>query len=202
MSNTNKRPYAQMQAVASRLADRLAPACVRLEVAGSIRRMADMVGDIEIVAIPRPYTDLFGAETGQTYVDSLLKTWPLEWLADGPKLKKFIFTRTSRGKYQVDLFLQPDPATWAMNLIIRTGSADFSHWLVTKRSLGGAMWDDCYSSGARLYWAGDPGTPLVLPEEEDVFRFLRLPFVPPHARTEGAWRTLPAEKRPEMEPTL
>lgn len=200
MSNTSKRDFAKVNQVALKLVERLRPFCERIEIGGSLRRRAALVGDIEIVAIPVPVLDLFGAETGQTEVDLSLAKMPIEMLANGQRQKKFMLTSTTGDRYQVDLFLQPDPATWAMNLIIRTGSADFSHWLVTKRSLGGAMWDDCYSSGARLYWAGNPGTPLALPEEEDVFRFLRLPFVPPHARTEGAWRTLPAEKRPE--PTL
>ena len=189
MANVAKRPYAQVYPVAAKLVQRLAPACTRLEIAGSLRRRAEMVGDIEIVAVPILHRDLFGVPTGTSEVDRLLADWPVQMLADGAKQKKFLLT-TQRGEtYQVDLFLQPDPATWAVNLLIRTGSADFSHWLVTKRALGGAMWDDCASRDARI-WYGDQV--VSLPEEADLFTFLQLDYFEPTARTEGRWHTLPA----------
>ena len=68
-------------------------------------------------------------------------------------------------------------------------SADFSHWLVTKRALGGAMWDDCASRDARI-WYGDQV--VSIPEEADLFTFLQLDYLEPAARTEGRWHTLPA----------
>lgn len=193
MSNTAKRPYQQVYGVAARLAEKLTPACTRLEIAGSLRRKVDMVGDIEIVAIPRPVVNLFGEPTGQTLVDQLISTWPVEMILDGQKQKKFLVTSRQGETYQVDLFLQPDPATWAVNLLIRTGSADFSHWLVTPRSLGGAMWDDCASRGARIYYGDQP---VALPEESDLFTFLQLDYLEPKFRTAGAWKSLAPGKLP------
>lgn len=49
----------------------LRPVCVKAEIAGSIRREKPMVGDIEIVAMPRMYEpeerDLFGNVIGQPH---------------------------------------------------------------------------------------------------------------------------------------
>jgi len=193
MANVEKRPYEVMFRVASQMMAKLSPACERIVIAGSLRRREDMVGDIEIVAVPKLLRDLFQQDTGRSEVDVLLEKWPLEMLANGPKQKKFIFTSSQGSRYQVDLFLQPDPATWAVNLMLRTGSADFSHWLVTKRNQGGAMWDDCSSRGARIYHQDQV---LDLPNEEDVFRFLHIAFIPPHLRKQGAWHTFQAQNRP------
>ncbi len=54
----------EAKAIALRVCERIAPACERVEVAGSIRRGKPQVGDIELVVIPRFETktvdDMFG----------------------------------------------------------------------------------------------------------------------------------------------
>lgn len=50
---TDRKPLAQARAVADLLVSYLAPACERIEIAGSIRREVPEVKDIELVAIPR-----------------------------------------------------------------------------------------------------------------------------------------------------
>ncbi len=62
MSTSVRRPLAEGEAIASALVADLEPYCARIQVAGSIRRRKEMVGDIEIVAIPRYEPDgLFAA---------------------------------------------------------------------------------------------------------------------------------------------
>lgn len=179
MSNTAKLPYEQMHKVASRVVERLAPACHRIEIAGSLRRRELMVGDIEIVAVPKLDLDLFGNPTSVSEVDRLLAGWPLTLLKNGPRYKQFSFVGSLGNIYKVDLFLQPDPATWGVNFLIRTGSADFSHKMVTPRWQGGYMPNDFRVEEARV-WQG--GGKLLTPEEADIFELWEMDYVEPSER--------------------
>lgn len=73
MSKGEKVELAAARRMADRLLALLAPACERIAIAGSIRRGVPLVGDIEIVAMPRvttePAGDLWGEAT--TSVDHL-----------------------------------------------------------------------------------------------------------------------------------
>lgn len=178
MSDTTKRPYTQVYAIAEQLKQRLAPACHRIELAGSLRRQRPLVGDIEIVAIPIIELDLFGQPTGPSHVDILLSGWPVEFIKDGPKYKQFIFTTKRDECYQVDLFLQ-SPDTWGINYMIRTGSQSFSRQMVTQKSKGGLMPSDLKVSGGRV-WRGAEA--LDTPEETDVFGLWGMEFVAPGER--------------------
>lgn len=180
MSESTKRPYSQMYGIACGLVERLRPACQRIAVAGSIRRKKAMIGDIEIVAIPTPITDLFGTPVSTTLVDATLAVWPIRFVKNGQKYKQFTFEGRSGETYTVDLFLQPDPATWGINYMIRTGSPEFSKRMVTRRSLGGYMPDDLRVDGARV-WRN--GTAIETPEEADVFALWGMDFVEPEDRT-------------------
>jgi DNA polymerase/3'-5' exonuclease PolX len=60
MSAAVKFPYPVVLPIAGRIVEALRPYCERIEIAGSLRREKPMVGDIEIVAIPRRPVDLFG----------------------------------------------------------------------------------------------------------------------------------------------
>lgn len=177
-----KRPHAQVMTVAAALVDRLSPACIRIEIAGSLRRQCAEVGDIEIVAIPRLHVDMFGEPTDRTHVDDLLATWPVELAKNGAKYKQFTLTTNSGSEYQVDLFLQPDPATWGVNFMIRTGSGEFSKRMVTPKRLGGYMPDGFRVQDARV-WNGP--TVLPTPEERDVFDLWGMAFVEPCDRNGG-----------------
>ncbi|HSG61651.1 MAG TPA: hypothetical protein VLA24_09480 [Pseudomonadales bacterium] len=180
MSNTEKRPLAQVEQIALSLCEKLAPACERIELAGSIRRRQPMVGDIEIIAAPRLLYDLLGEPMNVSEVDTLLALWPIALVKNGQKYKKFLFTGSAGNEYQVDLFLQPDPATWGINYMIRTGSADFSRRMVTPRRHGGMMPDHLRVKDARV-WNGDE--PLATPEETDVFELWGMTFVDPEKRS-------------------
>ena len=54
MSKT-KRPLADAERIAAAIVADLAPFCARIQVAGSVRRRKEAVGDIELVAIPLSY---------------------------------------------------------------------------------------------------------------------------------------------------
>lgn len=179
MSEGTKRPYAQMHGIACGLVERLRPACQRIEIAGSIRRKRPTIGDIELIAIPTPITDLFGVDSGTTLVDATLAAWPITFIKNGQKYKQFTFEGRSGETYTVDLFLQPDPATFGINYMIRTGSAAFSKRMVTKRSQGGYMPDDLRVDGAKV-WRNGAIVPTL--EEMDVFDLWQMDFVEPEER--------------------
>ncbi len=175
----NKRPHYEVMQIAEQIVSRLEVACHRLEIAGSLRRGAGMVGDIEIVAVPRLEVDLFGVPTGKSEVDRLIADWKMVIVKDGQKQKQFIVETTGGYEYQVDLFLQPDPATWGVNFLIRTGSRNFSRKMVTLRSKGGYMPSGYRVQGARVWFHGEL---IETPEEKDIFRLWGMSYVPPKER--------------------
>ena len=190
-----KRQFTQVKPIATALLARLAPLCTRAELAGSLRRRAATVGVIEIVAIPKPFVDLFGNRIDATPVDEWINKQVLldkiTLMKNGARYKQFSFRTLRRVEYQVDLFLQPDPATWGVNFLLRTGSAEFSKLMVTKQQHGGALPNDCAMRHARI-WRG--GVALETPRERDVFALCGLPVIDPSQRNETTLRAMLAER--------
>lgn len=193
MSLGAKLPYRQVYPLAQKLIERLAPACARIEIAGSLRRKESHVGDIELVAIPkfeRPVMGVTASEHwGWSELDHLLTVWDSDKRIDivtGGKLRgkerkytKFLFKSSAGQTYTVDLFIQPDPATWGVNLMIRTGSSDFSRRMVTPKAKGGLKPDDVEVVDA-LVWRD--GAVVPTPEEQDIFELWSLAYVAPEKR--------------------
>ena len=176
----NEISYAAANAIASKVIERLSSSCVRIEVAGSLRRKAATVGDIEIMIVPEP--ELYD------YLDNLLSqkkirlTEPKRW---GEKFRSFMMTTTGGNPIDVqfDLFLQPDPATFGVNMVIRTG------YLV---------------KNARV-WDRATGEALDTPEEKDVFRLWGMEMPAPEERTEmfmPVWSEVEFEKPVASKPTF
>jgi DNA polymerase/3'-5' exonuclease PolX len=194
MSTQTKRPYSEVMPIALRLVEALRPYCQRIELAGSLRRQREMIGDIEVVAVPLPRTDLFGTPIkGPTPLDAFLAEKNVEFTKKGDRYKQFAY-----GPYTVDLFL-PTLATWGSVFTIRTGSWQFSRWLVTREAIGGACpfgvtFGNEDDGAGRLY---AHGRRLATPEEADVFAAVGLAFIEPPlrdgpiadpVRVEPAWK--------------
>lgn len=172
MSTTTKSPRSVILPVAEHLVAVLGQFCTRIELAGSLRRQTPMVGDIEIVAIPVPRLDLFGHPiTASAGLDTFLRD-RVALIKDGPRYKQFVY----RG-YTVDLFLASE-ATWGSVFTIRTGSAAFSHWLVTTQPHGACPRSVAFIDG-RLH---AHGRLLSTPEEPHIFAALGLAYINPGAR--------------------
>lgn len=181
MSNNIALPWEHMRSAASVVCSIFGPACHRIEVAGSLRRMKPQVRDIEIVAIPKPDIDLFGNALDTNQIDYVLQSWPAVSgvIKSGAKYKQFKFIGSTGSEYVVDLFLQPDPLTWPVNFLLRTGSAEFSHKMVTPQSRGGFKPDHLEIREARVW---DGGTALELKEEEEIFELWGMNYVKPRDR--------------------
>jgi len=189
-----KYPYAEALVAALSLRAKLQPYCDRIEVAGSIRRRCEMVGDIELVGIPtmRIEQGLFGpVGKGVSILDEHLAKFPeiYQQVRAGERLKELHFEG-----YQVDLFLTT-PEQWGVIFTLRTGSADFSKWLVTSRLKGGGRMDCRTVNDGRVWrlveqeapFAAPIREPMETPEERDVFEALGMDWVPPEKRDRGYW---------------
>lgn len=152
--------------IASKYVQLLEPHCERILVAGSVRRRKEVVKDIEIVAIPKPY-DIGLFESGiATVVNKLEKVkgdlpcrYTQRILPEGIKL---------------DLFFA-NPENWGLILAIRTGSADYSHHVLAKNWVKNGY----VSQQGMLY---KQGIPVTVQEEKQLFNLLHLPYVEPHLR--------------------
>lgn len=197
MSQGRKVELSIARAAAEELVAALAPACDRVEIAGSIRRGAPLVSDIEIVAIPRMDVtsgDLWGTPVEIDMLADLLDqlrasgALPLRAVEIHRKDGTVEIGHRDGASYKalevqgfpVDLFIVHDPAQWGVIYTIRTGPAEWSHRLVTdcqkylRRVDGGYL----YRSGKRV----------PCPEERDFFEGIGQPWVEPAERNAGRVR--------------
>jgi DNA polymerase/3'-5' exonuclease PolX len=179
MSNNAPVPFAQAMIIAERLVARLAPFCHRIEIAGSLRRHKPEVRDIELVAIPRMHTDLFGNPLDTSELDDVFDDKPVEFIKRGRKYWQFKLSGKTGHLYTVDLFRNPDPLTFPVNYLIRTGSAEFSHKMVTDKSAGGYKPDKFTVRDARV-WCN--GVALFLQDEIDIFELWGMSYIEPQER--------------------
>lgn len=186
MSKGAKISLAQAESLAERIKEELAPACVRIEIAGSVRRRKPQVGDIEIVCIPilSGPLNLFGEMADPqpaaltVVLNDLISQGRLgPPILDGPKWKQFLIP-SAPGEIKLDLFITT-AESWGTIFTIRTGGSVFSRQLVTKQAKGGFLPDDMLFANGRL-WRN--GKALATPEEADVFRELGLPWLEPENR--------------------
>jgi DNA polymerase/3'-5' exonuclease PolX len=194
-------PLAQAAAIAAEARARLAPACRRIEVAGSIRRRRAEVADVELVAVPETLSrgnDLLGDPLpGEiSLLDDLcrrlLGEGVLEHRRDkngrpafGAKFKRLVYHGPA-GTLPLDLFVVTPPAQWGAVFAIRTGPGDFSKRLVTSRLQypGYGLMPGGMREHEGSLWDG--GRPVPTPEEEDFFAALGLVRLPPEQRTDDA----------------
>ncbi|MBW2560817.1 MAG: hypothetical protein JRE40_08180 [Deltaproteobacteria bacterium] len=100
--------------IAAEVVKRLSPYCQKIEVAGSVRRKKPWVRDIDFVLIPSDLWNLQHEIMGMGQVRM-----------SGNKLMRVMV-----GSTQVDIYFA-SPETWAMLLLIRTGSAENNIRLAT-----------------------------------------------------------------------
>jgi DNA polymerase/3'-5' exonuclease PolX len=183
--------------LAESLVRQLRPVCKRIEVKGSICRLKPEVKDIEILAIPdltpvpRPRPE-FGKPIPKVYKTALDKL-----LAEMERDELIIFKKGGDRYKQlwlkdaaiaVDLFLVLPPAQWGVQAVIRTGPAEFSHWMVTRKSKGGALPDQFIVEdgvvGDRVFsLKGETRRgEIPMPEEIDFLSFCDLDWIEPKDR--------------------
>jgi DNA polymerase/3'-5' exonuclease PolX len=196
-----------IQPLADALVAQLSRACVRIIVAGSIRRRKPEPGDIEIVAIPAlgqyGMQDLWGATVKMIPIDHLadaletlfdLGAWELDPVTprNGPRYKRLRHVETG---VCCDLFIT-DRRRWGIIATIRTGPGDFSKALVQYAHGKGMFVQAGLLHGHPPIFdeqgkvrdcplAANCPQIIETPEEADVFRALDVPWIEPAARTIG-----------------
>lgn len=173
----SKMLYSTAKRIAEVVVELLKPHCIRIEIAGSIRREKEIVGDIEIVAIPKPYeTGLFTSGLA-----SVVNQW--EKVKGELEYGKTKYTQrilpdaivgVEGKRVALDLFIA-QVENFGSILAIRTGSAEYSHHVLAKgwtakgyRSEGGLL-----KQGSKTY---------EIREEIDLFNRIGIPYCEPKFR--------------------
>ncbi|MFD0258715.1 DNA polymerase/3'-5' exonuclease PolX [Kitasatospora indigofera] len=140
------------------------PGCIRCAYAGSLRRMRETAGDIDVLATAEDSAPLMAAFTALPYVAEVV-------VAGATKTS----VRTAEG-VQVDLRVVP-PEDWGAALVYFTGSK--AHNIRLRRM---AVEAGLKLSEYGLFRAGPDGEKLVSASEEEVYAALGLPWIAPPLR--------------------
>ena len=179
-------PLARASRVADRLVEILTPHCLRVQVAGSIRRGCPDVGDIEIVLLPR-VVERMAPGPGLLFDVPRRVVVSLAWEALDALTTEGKLPAPSKGgqRYrcypatektlQVDVFQVTDGRAWGPLLAVRTGPAGYSKFLagVKLRQRG------LYLEGGLVH---RNGVVVPCPEEADFFDACGMPWVEPRDR--------------------
>lgn len=168
--------HIEAQQIAEELIKKLSSHCLRIEIAGSLRRLKPEIGDIELVARPKPRYDLFGNilsdDHDLNYFDYAAIGKPIK---NGNKYKQILLWE----EINLDLFIVTPPAQWGVIFLIRTGSAEFSHRFVTPRNQGGLLPSNFKVQDGAV-WSNNHI--IETPEEKDFFALAGVPFIEPEQR--------------------
>ncbi len=151
--------------IADHYVSALTPFCDRIEIAGSVRRKKNDVGDIEIVCIP---SEIKGNRFPEfiSFINSLTKV-------RGEPTGKYTQRMLPEG-IALDIFMC-SAENWGTIFAMRTGSAKYSHYVLA------STWVKMgYHSSGGLLYKGDEI--LSFREERDLFDFLGLKYVEPEFR--------------------
>lgn len=198
-------PLNEMHKLGLELVEALSPGCVRIALAGSVRREKPYPNDIEVVCIPSvgtfTITDMFGEVVEQVRVnrldDALEQTmgeygpWVLDEVTrkDGERYKRL---RNVGREVCADVFIT-DERRWGYTYAVRTGPGDFSRALVMRAHQLSMFFSGCLlhkhpplrdeNGKVRPCAMGDKCLQIIeTPEEVDVFTALDMPYILPRNR--------------------
>jgi DNA polymerase/3'-5' exonuclease PolX len=170
-SALNRVPLAAAENVARWVVADLSPHCERIEIAGSIRRRRPLIGDIEIVCVPKPYDaePLFRSGIAQ-----VVEQWPK---VKGEMPCRYTQRLLTDAGMTLDLFMV-DPRGWGLQLAIRTGSARWSHEVLARAWVKAGY----KSEDGLLRYPDGCGTVRPVYSERELFDLIGLPWVDPRDR--------------------
>lgn len=179
--------------LAEKIIEELSPGCEQVEFAGSLRRKKQVVGDLDIVCIPRWSMDLFGeaAVDLPTPVNGILA----DLVQSGRLLKENDDEKGVDGRFNKTFFLPALPEfkidiwlttkeKWGVIYTLRTGSERFNHSVVRQQRQGGKLPNDLYIDRGRV-WRYGAQEPLDTSTEAKLFDLLVGGWVPPEQRHFG-----------------
>jgi DNA polymerase/3'-5' exonuclease PolX len=154
-------PLARATNLAERIINDLSAVCEpgRCVAAGSLRRLRPDVGDIELVVIPRFALSLIADVPGVSLLELELNAWVqqgrlLKAGKNGGELLKKYYLPALDYTFKLEINIS-SPDRWPVELAIKTGSAEFSHRLVTHRAHGGYLPGHCKIKDGWQVYEGD-----------------------------------------------
>ena len=162
---------AEVEPFAATIVSTIAPHCVRVEVAGSIRRRRPTVNDVDVLVQPKPNAWL-------EIIKSLRREFNAVTEKQGEKLATLFLpfvSKQGQGYLHVDLY-RASKATWGILLLIRTGSKEHNIYLAKLAIHKG--YHLAYSKGL----LDEKDEVVASKTEEDVFQALDLDYLPPEDR--------------------
>jgi len=184
--------HGQANVYAEWLIERIKPTCIEAVIGGGLKRGKEDVHDIEIVckpsgSSPRPE---FGKKIYKTELDKVLDVLEVEGalfpVKGGEKYKQY---RTGRWQefgfadplnpFMVEFWIVTPPASWGVQLMIRTGPAEFSQYMVTQKYKGGAL-PNQYRVEKGAVWEGT--RKIEIETEQDYFDLCKMRYVEPSKR--------------------
>ena len=203
MSSGDPIPRDTALAVANAFINHIKDVCIQIKIAGSLRRGRDDVHDIEIVASPLPPVKKQNSLDGDSILilPDAKQNNPLhdkmqallsQNIIDADRLRRdnkrnpfgkkyyrinYFMPPDKHGttkSYPVDLFVVLPPAQWGIIYLLRTGSADFSHWFVQQGRAFGIQVIDGHLERE--------GLALDTPTEQAAFKFMRVRYIEPDQR--------------------
>lgn len=166
----------------------LAPACQRIEIAGSIRRKKPAVKDIELVCIPKMG---YKSRTSGLFADDIDLSWPCRQFEEcigllGHKIKGRFYGRYLQRELNygvlktdvinLDIFVCT-PINWGFIFAIRTGPAEFSKYLMAFGKYKSLRFEN-----GNVYRLGSPENLISVPDEADFFKLLEYDCPDPEKR--------------------
>jgi len=168
---------AAARTIAEDLKAQLLSACDRIEIAGSIRRRKPVVGDIELLVIPKFVNgvDQLDREIKQLMSQSILGYRPnkLGNRSYGPEHKLLTHLPSGIG---VDIF-STDTTRWWIALVVRTGGKATNISIATAARGRGCRFH-AYGAGFST-----PRGQVVCRSEREVFEAVGLPYRRPEERS-------------------
>ncbi len=159
--------YSIAKSIADELVEVLKPYCLKIEIAGSVRRKKEQVKDIEICIVPENPNKAFN-ELGKFL---LMHNKNFKYNKNGSRYKQFRYRDC-----QVDLFIAK-PDNWGIIFLMRTGSAAFStHVLATWKKVSGG------GESRQGYLYTKNNEIVYTYEETDVFKLCKMDFIEPELR--------------------
>jgi DNA polymerase/3'-5' exonuclease PolX len=189
MIEKKRWPHAEAWAVACELCADLAAEASRFLICGSLRREKPLVGDIEIVFVPRTgpmrsSEDLFETVREVSLVDLFLGRLLAEGVierrrnvngsamwGDSNKLA----THLASG-IPVDFFATTEDAWWNY-VVCRTGGAESNKRIASEAKARGWKWA-MTGPGFVRRTGPDRGRIIPMRSEREVFEFVKLPYLP------------------------
>ena len=189
MNDKTKFQADEAKSVAAEIMRWLDPVCERLVVAGSLRREKPVVGDVELLYLPKienrnDPSDMF-ASKDVNLADEAIATMESAGVLERRKntigretfgpLNKLMRHRASG--IPVDLFCEPSLADWFRSLVIRTGPKEMNVRLITTAAKRGI--------GVHAYGTGLTdmrGAPIACDSEERFFEICGARYLEPKDR--------------------